>query len=50
MNLIFNSDIVNLPLKTNAGRNTRSNFVILQLGVLELLLGRCWCCDAEDLV
>ena len=29
MNLLFNSDIVNLLLKTNVGRDRRTNVVIL---------------------
>ena len=39
MNLIFNSDIMKLLLKTNGGRDRRSNFVIFVVWSV-LIVGR----------
>ena len=40
MNLLYNSDIVTLLLKTNAGRDRRPNFVCLIFCILECF--NCW--------
>ena len=40
MNLLFNSNIVSLPLKINGGGCRKPNFVILPIGALELSAGR----------
>ena len=40
MNLLYNSDIVSLLLKTNAGRDRRPNFVCLIFCILECF--NCW--------
>ena len=50
MNLLFNSNIVNLPLKINGGGCRKPNFVILPIGALEVSAGGWWWRDGQGFI
>ena len=50
MNLLFNSNIVNLPLKINGGGCRKPIFVILPIGALELSAGGWWWRDRQGFI
>ena len=51
MDLLFNSDIVNLLIKANGGRDRRPNFVIFVIWTaLIVSAGGWWWLGAESLV
>ena len=50
MDLIFDSDIVNILLNTSEWRDRGRNFVVFVVGVLKLSAGGCRWLEAESLV